>query len=148
MELLLVRDHLYKDPDGATISTLSVNGIAECLVCEDMYRGDNMPKDKIPGRTAIPCGRYRVEKTFSPKYQREMYLVKDVPGFQGIRIHAGNDAGDSEGCLLPGRKRDPKNERRVIESVLAVKALEAKMDAIGGGKPGKEPIWITIRLAA
>lgn len=57
---------------------------------------------KINGETAIPAGTYEVRDTWSPKYQRMMLELVGVPGFVGIRIHSGNSADDSEGCIILG----------------------------------------------
>lgn len=62
---------------------------------------------KIAGKTAIPAGMYEVRDTWSPKFQRKMLELVGVPGFQGIRIHSGNDAEDTEGCLVLGNRATP-----------------------------------------
>ena len=49
---------------------------------------------KIPGRTAIPAGKYQIEITESIRFNRLMPIIKDVPGFSGVRIHSGNTAED------------------------------------------------------
>jgi hypothetical protein len=67
---------------------------------EDKVRDVNEPK--IYGKTAIPFGTYKVTITFSPKFNRLLPLINNVPGFEGIRIHPGNTAEDTEGCVLVG----------------------------------------------
>lgn len=65
-------------------------------------------KGKVPGVTAIPAGRYEVLDTYSPKYKRmmlELRMVDGHSGFTGIRIHSGNTADDTEGCLILGMSR-------------------------------------------
>jgi len=57
---------------------------------------------KIYGETCIPRGIYEIIVDFSPKYNKEMPHILDVPGFDGIRIHAGNSDVDSLGCILVG----------------------------------------------
>ena len=86
--------------DRSTIGRLCVDGKFECWILEDPVR-----KEKIPKVTAIPEGTYEVVVTYSPKFKCEMPLLKDVPNFKGIRIHPGNDAENTEGCLLPGQSR-------------------------------------------
>lgn len=77
---------------------------------------------KVPGRTAIPAGTYEVRDTYSPRFKRNMLEVVGVPGFLGIRIHSGNTADDTEGCLIPGLRATPTG---VAYSALAVKQLNA-----------------------
>ena len=93
-----------------TIGKLYVDGKYVCDTIEDKDRGlDNsmtvneILRKKIKGQTAIPTGHYIIEITYSHKFKRMMPLLLGVKGFSGIRIHSGNTAKDSEGCLLVGK---------------------------------------------
>jgi hypothetical protein len=121
MELTLDRKQL--DP-GFTIGDLYVDGVWECFTCEDTVRAPGAPK--VFGQTAIPAGRYEVVITPSPHFGRDLPLLVGVPGFDGVRIHPGNTAADTEGCVLVGRLRWPKG---VGESKLAFEALFPKIQA-------------------
>jgi hypothetical protein len=79
---------------------------------------------KQKGNSAIPYGEYEVSWEFSPKYQRKMLGLENVPGFQGIRIHSGNTARDTKGCILLG-KSCANDFSAVYESRAAVKELES-----------------------
>jgi hypothetical protein len=102
MQLKLKRKQLDHD---VTIGELTINGVHQCWICEDPVREvpDKPVIDwKIYGKTAIPRGTYDVVVTMSNRFKRRLPLLLKVPGFEGIRIHPGNTAEDTEGCLLPG----------------------------------------------
>ncbi len=87
--------------DNRTIGRLSIDGEDFCWTLEDQVRTG----PKVHGQTAIPAGTYAVRLTMSPRFGRILPLLIDVPGFDGVRIHPGNTAADTEGCLLVGTGR-------------------------------------------
>lgn len=50
----------------------------------------------------IPIGEYEVECTYSPKFKKNLFEVKNVANKIGIRFHAGNSIDDTKGCILVG----------------------------------------------
>lgn len=83
--------------DKSTIGKLFLDGEFFCHTLEDVVR-----PEKVYGETAIPEGAYKVKITYSPRFKRDLPLLLNVPGFEGIRIHAGNTHKDTEGCILVG----------------------------------------------
>jgi hypothetical protein len=124
--------------DEATVGDLSVDGVFECFTLEDRVRA---PGVKVPGKTAIPAGRYEVKITWSPRFRVDMPLLLDVPGFQGVRIHPGNTAEDTEGCILVGKTRMPYGDA-LAESRKAYASLFRKLKA---AQDRGEPISIEVR---
>jgi hypothetical protein len=86
----------------STISPVSVDGKFFCYSLEDKDRRLELGNKKVYGKTAIPRGSYHVTITWSNHFQKYLPLILGVPGFDGVRIHAGNKAEDTEGCLLVG----------------------------------------------
>lgn len=141
MEITLKRTVFTEE---STVGEILINGVFQCFCIEDKDRGltQSMPltevtSKKIYGVTAIPYGRYEVAITFSNRMQKYLPILIGVPAFDGIRIHGGNTAADSLGCILPGNK---KSANMVSESKLAFADLFAKMKAV----EKKEKIYITI----
>jgi hypothetical protein len=82
---------------GFTHGDLFIDGVLFCNTIEDEER-----QVKIAGATAIACGNYQVIINRSNRFKRLMPLLLNVANFEGVRIHNGNTAKDTEGCLLVG----------------------------------------------
>ena len=61
---------------------------------------------KVYGKTAIPFDIYKGQVTLSNRFKRDMPAIFDVPEFEGIRIHGGNTAKDTLGCVLVAHNTD------------------------------------------
>ena len=136
----IVVERLQCDED-VTIGSMVVDGDWQCWTLEDVVReqqGQPVSAWKIKGKTAIPAGRYRVDLTMSVRFKRVLPILLNVPGFDGIRIHAGNTADDTEGCILVGNERLAKSLAR---SQLALAPLLTKMTE---AQRRSELIWIEI----
>jgi len=119
-----------------TLGSLSVDGQFECYTLEDVVRevpGEPVEQWKVPGQTAIPAGVYSVVVNHSARFNRLLPQLLDVPGFKGVRLHSGNVAADTEGCILVGKR---KAESEVLDSRIAFQALFPKIQAaLGRGDP-------------
>lgn len=79
-----------------------------CNVLEDKWSDfKNGIKDKIPGKTAIPDGTYKIVLYMSPRFGRILPNLLNVLYYTSILIHGGNKAEDTDGCLLPGKNDKP-----------------------------------------
>ena len=149
MELRLKR---IAKRDTYTIGRLYINGERFCDTLEDKDRGlaESFPlcvnrAKKTKGATAIPTGRYRVTLDVqSPKYKNVPFYkfcdgrvprLLNVPAFDGILIHVGNTAKDTEGCILVG-------ENKAVGKVL--NSRETFLRLYDRLQQAKELIYITI----
>lgn len=152
MDLILKR--IFKGTDY-TIGNLYVNGDKLSDTLEDTDRGlnstmnlDDIKKIKKAGITAIPTGRYKITLNVqSPKFKHypqysfcDGYLPRliSVPGYEGILIHIGNYASDTDGCILVGKNTV---KGAVMDSTATFKKLLALMQEADNKK---ELIYITI----
>lgn len=129
MEILVTRE---PTANGCTIGTMTIDGAFECYTLEDVVRPAG---EKVYGQTAIPEGRYRVKLTMSNRFKIVLPLLENVPNFEGVRIHPGNTAADTDGCILVGQS---KTSNSIGASRLAFDRLFARLQAC------KEDIWITV----
>ena len=112
--------------DRYTIGVLFIDGDRFCETLEDTVRTGK----KIKGETAIPAGTYRVRMdTVSPRFKNRAWAdpyggivprLEAVPGFEGVLIHPGNTAADTDGCILVGNNRE---KGKVLDSQLRYRQL-------------------------
>ena len=137
MELKVIRKYRAST---YTIGKLYINGKYYCDTLEDTDRFLDAKMSlveilskKVKGSTCIPYGKYEVTlDIISPKYSNftkypyaklcngKMPRILNVKGFEGILIHAGNDANSTDGCLLVGEN---KVKGKVINSQATWKGL-------------------------
>lgn len=141
MEILLDR---ISRKETYTIGHFYINNTYFCDTVEDKDRDLNKNgkfdngETKVNGLTAIPNGRYLVKLTYSPKFKRILPEIINVNSFTGIRIHSGNFASDSLGCVIVG-------ENKVKGGVINSKVYENKLIEILKKVPDGEQIWITVK---
>lgn len=125
-----------------TIGKLYIDDVYFCDTIEDvdrgLYQGQNLDlikKIKIPNKTAIPRGTYKITlNVVSPKYSKKKIYQEicngrvprllNVPGYEGVLIHIGNTAEDSAGCILVGEN---KQVGKVLNSTETFKRLYNKI---------------------
>ena len=128
-----------------TIGKLYIDNKYFCDTLEDKDRGlkDTMSVEeilsiKVKHETAIPTGNYNVDITYSPRFKRNLPLINNVKGFEGIRVHNGNIPQHTEGCVLLGFN---KIKGQVVDSKVTVnKFIDIVQKALNKG----EKVTITI----
>lgn len=145
MELVLER---RKSGAHATLGELFSDGVFECFVLEDVVR--EIPECpvaswKVPGKTAIPSGRYRVVLEHSPRFGPDTLTIQGVEGFTFVRVHCGNDENDTDGCLIVG---DAVEQERIVYGTTR-SALARLKDLVRAAiREHGEEVWISIVNAA
>ena len=97
--------------DTYTIGKLYIDGEYFCDTIEDKVRDLNKNgvfdngEVKVKGKTAIPYGQYEIAWAYSQRFKRYTPRLLNVNSFDGVLIHAGNTAQDTEGCIILGQNK-------------------------------------------
>ena len=116
VKLIIIRDSIEGD---AVFGSLLVGGVKVCDTLENRKK-------------LIPCGEYSLNVSKSPRFNRMLPLIYNdkVSMLRGIRMHAGNSAKDSAGCVLVGFGRNGDkliNSRNAEAAVTGLAANDAKL---------------------
>lgn len=130
MDFLTLKRNIFTDK--STLGELYVDGMFQCFTLEDTCR-----RVKEKGKTAIPSGRYQVIINDSARFKRKLPRLLNVPNYEGILIHPGNTADDTDGCILVG---EDKTVNAVGSSRAAFNELFPKIEAA----LAKGEVWITV----
>jgi hypothetical protein len=82
--------------DKYVIGRLYIGNIFFCHTLEPQLGAS------VSSKGCIPAGVYKMAMSWSPKFQKMLPILFDVPNFEGIRIHPGNSSKDTQGCILLG----------------------------------------------
>ena len=74
----------------------AVTGIIDLPIGKDVLRIATLENADF----LIPAGKYPLKMTYSPKFNKRMPEICDVPEREGIRIHTGTVPEHSTGCVL------------------------------------------------
>lgn len=137
MKFTLIRDTFHPD---YTLGALFYDGARYGYTCEDRDRKlEDEPGAKVKGQTAIPRGLYKMLPRYSVRFKKVLPLLIDVPGFEGVRIHGGNTAEDTEGCPLLGEERTENGVRNCA-------SLVSKLtDTLLAAEKAGNDVWIEVK---
>lgn len=120
IRLTLIRKVFTED---FTEGELYIDNTYFCDTIEDKVRVLKTEKDKVPGKTAILSGIYKVILDFSNTFKKVLPHLLNVKFFSGIRIHSGNTANDSRGCIIVGKKTEDgyvSNSRKTMYALMEI----------------------------
>lgn len=129
-EIKLVR---FGESHGATLGMLGIDGFPQFFTLEPPNRYPEKP-------SCVPVGDYRISFEYSPKFRRELWELKDVPGFTEVKIHMGNYARDTQACPLIGLSL----LRLADGSPMLVNSLTA-LERFHGMLAGLKTAWLVVR---
>jgi len=124
VKALIIRD---TKTDKSTIGKFLIDGKILFNTLEDIERDV-----KVYGGTAIPAGDYFITLSWSNRFSQLMPLIYNMPDlsvqnngmrFDGVRIHWGNYAEDTEGCVLVGMSRGKNfvgNSRKAYSKLMDI----------------------------
>lgn len=148
MEVTLQR---FSSNHESTIGLFFIDCDFVCYTIEDEFR-----TEKVYGDTRIDAGRYKLTlrtvggfhsrylKRYGSEFHKGMLWLRDVPNFEYVLIHIGNNDDDTAGCILVGNQANNtdvsdgfvSDSRRAYERIYPIIAKELE--------EGKE-VWINIK---
>lgn len=103
--------------------------VYECKALELPWR-DNKPRI-----SCIPAGRYRMEWRWSPRANRNLWWLENVPGRMAIQWHAANWPKELLGCIAPCTHFADLDGDGIVDGANTRKALAALEQALDGAIP-------------
>lgn len=105
-----------EDDGAAILGSMQIGELQLYTLEPSASRGAGFP---------MPAGTYPVTLETSPRFQMVTPHLQNVPGHSFIEIHPGNDAKDTEDCVLVGDTETPAQDwigssRDAFQKLMAV----------------------------
>ena len=83
--------------DYWTIGHIRIEGKFICLTCEPPW------KNNVPNVSCVPEGLYLCVLEYSPRFEKNLYELKNVPDRSEIKFHPISYSDQTNGCIGPMR---------------------------------------------
>jgi hypothetical protein len=136
--------------DDSSIGYIVIDNEFQGFILEDEPR-----EDKVAGETRIPAGTYRVKfreelSGLTKRYRNKFdwftwhLMLQDVPNFEYVYIHIGNDEEHTDGCLLVGDIVEFKTNADEFLGK-STQAFERVYEKVSAALDLGEPVHIEVR---
>ena len=96
--------------------------IFECFTIEPPWLGNAV------GKSCVPIGTYPLALEYSPRFKRELWELKKVPGRSESKLHPANLASELDGCIAPGLRLGAILDKWcVLASAVALERIHAAL---------------------
>ena len=132
---------LYRDPNVPGKPTTGKFVLLEQGALREVCKTLELPwLNNTSGTSCIPEGKYKLAFVRSPRFQRNMWRVMQVPGRDGILIHSANFDRQLKGCIAPGLTAADIDGDGVIDVTSSKVTLKRLEDVLA-----KEPATLLIK---
>lgn len=117
--------------DYATLGTCIVYDI----LGQQIFKSDSLERGWLnnkPNVSSIPPGVYECVLEYSPKFDTDLWELKNVPGRSECKFHAANYWKQLEGCIALGKGRLHLDDDKVVDIGRSSKTMEAFHRALQG----------------
>jgi hypothetical protein len=114
MRITLVR---FESSDDGTFGIIELEQLK-------IYTLERPWKDNKVDISCVPRGTYLCKYTYSNRFKRSLYELKDVKDRSGIRIHPANYQDELKGCIALGIQVSDHPKKHLLSSKVAVEMFE------------------------
>ena len=99
MKIVLIKRYFGDEYQTLGTATLLDENLNPIFAAMSLERGwlDNKPNE-----SCVPTGKYKCVLEYSPKFNKELWELKDVPGRSECKFHASNFCDQLNGCIALG----------------------------------------------
>ncbi len=130
MKTAIVKLHRHNQDEKQTLGTVTVlvdgNPVFSAVSLE---RGWQNNKRNV---SCVPAGQYPLVLEYSPRFERELWELKEVPNRSEAKFHAANYWEQLNGCIALGVKSKDINNDNYLDVIKSRCAIASFHEALKG----------------